>query len=116
MQDTAKLHLEVCLKKNQTTPRPSEHPPVMGEKMSYRSQTVFKSAGGSSAPLPTFARRVQRDRSGADTSSEDVGALPDDQDAASSDRSATTPGKRVGSDSSSSGIMRPSESFLWRET
>ena len=26
----------VCLKKNQTTPRPSEHPPVMGEKMSKR--------------------------------------------------------------------------------
>ena len=25
-----------CLKKNQTTPRPSEHPPVMGEKMSKR--------------------------------------------------------------------------------
>ena len=24
------------LKKNQTTPRPSEHPPVMGEKMSKR--------------------------------------------------------------------------------
>ena len=24
-------------KKNQTTPRPSEHPPVMGEKMSKRS-------------------------------------------------------------------------------
>ena len=23
-----------CLKKNQSTPRPSEHPPVMGEKMS----------------------------------------------------------------------------------
>ena len=32
--------LENCtipfLKKNQTTPRPSEHPPVMGEKMSKR--------------------------------------------------------------------------------
>ena len=26
----------VGLKKNQTTPRPSEHPPVMGEKMSKR--------------------------------------------------------------------------------
>ena len=26
----------ICLKKNQTTPRPSEHPPVMGEKMSKR--------------------------------------------------------------------------------
>ena len=26
----------VFLKKNQTTPRPSEHPPVMGEKMSKR--------------------------------------------------------------------------------
>ena len=25
------------LKKNQTTPRPSEHPPVMGKKMSKRS-------------------------------------------------------------------------------
>ena len=25
-----------CLKKNQTTPRPSEHLPVMGEKMSKR--------------------------------------------------------------------------------
>ena len=25
-----------CIKKNQTTPRPSEHPPVMGEKMSKR--------------------------------------------------------------------------------
>ena len=25
-----------CLKKNQTTPRPSEHPPVMGEIMSKR--------------------------------------------------------------------------------
>ena len=23
----------LCLKKNQSTPRPSEHPPVMGEKM-----------------------------------------------------------------------------------
>ena len=28
--------LHVCLKKNQTTPRPSEHPPVMGGKMSKR--------------------------------------------------------------------------------
>ena len=28
------------LKKNQNTPRPSEHPPVMGEKMSKR--LVFK--------------------------------------------------------------------------
>ena len=27
----------VYLKKNQTTPRPSEHPPVMGKKMSKRS-------------------------------------------------------------------------------
>ena len=26
----------VFLKKNQSTPRPSEHPPVMGEKMSKR--------------------------------------------------------------------------------
>ena len=25
-----------CLKKNQNAPRPSEHPPVMGEKMSKR--------------------------------------------------------------------------------
>ena len=25
-----------CLKKNQSTPRPSEHPPVMGGKMSKR--------------------------------------------------------------------------------
>ena len=25
-----------CLKKNQTTPRPSEHPPVMGGKLSKR--------------------------------------------------------------------------------
>ena len=25
-----------CLKKNQSTPRPSEHPPVMGEKISKR--------------------------------------------------------------------------------
>ena len=25
-----------CLKKNQSAPRPSEHPPVMGEKMSKR--------------------------------------------------------------------------------
>ena len=25
-----------CLKKNQNTPRPSEYPPVMGEKMSKR--------------------------------------------------------------------------------
>ena len=28
--------LFISLKKNQTTPRPSEHPPVMGEKMSKR--------------------------------------------------------------------------------
>ena len=26
----------LCLKKNQTPPRPSEHPPVMGGKMSKR--------------------------------------------------------------------------------
>ena len=26
-----------CLKKNQNAPRPSEHPPVRGEKMSKRS-------------------------------------------------------------------------------
>ena len=26
----------VCLKKNQSTPRPSEHSPVMGEKMTKR--------------------------------------------------------------------------------
>ena len=24
---------DACLKKNQSTPRPSEHPPVMGEKI-----------------------------------------------------------------------------------
>ena len=29
-------HHYYYLKKNQTTPRPSEHPPVMGEKMSKR--------------------------------------------------------------------------------
>ena len=28
--------MKMCLKKNQTTPRPSEHPPVMGGKMSKR--------------------------------------------------------------------------------
>ena len=27
-----KQKINICLKKNQTTPRPSEHPPVMGEK------------------------------------------------------------------------------------
>ena len=27
---------ETCLKKNHNTPRPSAHPPVMGEKMSKR--------------------------------------------------------------------------------
>ena len=27
---------DLFLKKNQSTPRPSEHPPVMGEKMSKR--------------------------------------------------------------------------------
>ena len=27
------LGRQYCLKKNQTTPRPSEHPPVMGEKI-----------------------------------------------------------------------------------
>ena len=32
---TKPLYLS-CLKKNQSTPRPSEHPPVMGEKMSKR--------------------------------------------------------------------------------
>ena len=26
----------ICLKKNQSTPRPSKHPPVMGGKMSKR--------------------------------------------------------------------------------
>ena len=31
------LSLGLFLKKNQTTPRPSEHPPVMGKKMSKRS-------------------------------------------------------------------------------
>ena len=37
--DTTQLILNTgvpCLKKNQTTPRPSEHPPVMGENMSKR--------------------------------------------------------------------------------
>ena len=33
IRDTSLL---TCLKKNQTTPRPFEHPPVMGEKMSKR--------------------------------------------------------------------------------
>ena len=28
--------VQMILKKNQSTPRPSEHPPVMGEKMSKR--------------------------------------------------------------------------------
>ena len=32
----SKLSIICCLKKNQTTPKPSEHPPVMGEKMSKR--------------------------------------------------------------------------------
>ena len=31
-----KIALCHCLKKKQSTPRPSEHPPVMGEKMSKR--------------------------------------------------------------------------------
>ena len=30
------LSVRNCLKKNQSTPRPSEHPPAMGEKMSKR--------------------------------------------------------------------------------
>ena len=30
------FRIYMCIKKNQTTPRPSEHPPVMGEKMSKR--------------------------------------------------------------------------------
>ena len=30
------IEIIICLKKNQSTPRPSEHPPVMGEKMSKR--------------------------------------------------------------------------------
>ena len=30
------------LKKNQNTPRPSEHPPVMGEKMSKRLGAIKK--------------------------------------------------------------------------
>ena len=32
--------MDCCLKKNQNTPRPSEHPPVMGEKMSKRLDGV----------------------------------------------------------------------------
>ena len=28
--------MDGCLKKNQSTPRPSEHPPVMGGRMSKR--------------------------------------------------------------------------------
>ena len=31
-----RTNTDTCLKKNQSTPRPSEHPPVMGEKMSKR--------------------------------------------------------------------------------
>ena len=34
-----RLDLLRCLQKNQSTPRPSEHPPFMGEKMSKRCRT-----------------------------------------------------------------------------
>ena len=34
--DTRALDDLICLKKNQNAPRPSEHPPVKGEKMSKR--------------------------------------------------------------------------------
>ena len=39
----------VILKKNQNTPRPSEHPPVMGEKMSKRLGGIKCSFGTSSS-------------------------------------------------------------------
>ena len=35
-EDTESLGYNLVLKNNQNTPRPSEHPPVMGEKMSKR--------------------------------------------------------------------------------
>ena len=35
--------LQLFLKKNQSTPRPSEHPPVMGEKVSKRIGGIFLS-------------------------------------------------------------------------
>ena len=34
--DKQQQSMFLCLQKNQNTPRPSEHPPVMGEKMSNR--------------------------------------------------------------------------------
>ena len=38
VQRKIRTHLDLlsCLKKNQNAPRPSEHPPVRGEKMSNR--------------------------------------------------------------------------------
>ena len=36
VQDWQPYPVDPCLKRNQSTPRPSEHPPVMGEKMSKR--------------------------------------------------------------------------------
>ena len=36
MREKVDLHLLWCLKKNLNAPRPSEHPPVWGKKMSKR--------------------------------------------------------------------------------
>ena len=37
-KDSTAVHLYKYLKKNQTTPRPSEHPPVMGKKITEAQQ------------------------------------------------------------------------------
>ena len=52
-----------CLKKNQTTPRPSEHPPVMGEKMSKRLGVTNPNVLTQNvpSPLPNGRRRCPED-------------------------------------------------------
>ena len=44
-------YLRDSLKKNHTTPRPSEHPPVMGEKMSKRLPGRWDQKAANTKPL-----------------------------------------------------------------
>ena len=48
-----------CLKKNQSTPRPSEHPPVMGEKMSKRLLIQVNPMGSAYLQSMDFQREPQ---------------------------------------------------------
>ena len=58
--------IKICLKKNQNAPRPSEHPPVMGKKMSKRLGGIkgckYKTSSGSPMQITSGQNSIMSGR------------------------------------------------------